>query len=487
MKPLRLLFLYAAIITCPKLYGQNVGINNSSPEGALDVYGDIILRSADLVAADGVTTALDINNNRFSYYRVTGPTALFTVAGITAGVEGRLITLFNRSGFTMELTHNDPAAALTNRIITGTNTTLEIPDRGIVNLQYDGAEQRWVVLSHNKPTGSTVSGGWGLSGNAGTNPATDFIGTTDNTPLVLRSLNNTVASFQFGFPSNNYIGTNFQRTGIGIIGTGAPTHTLEVGLADLAGGSQGVLGIRGTSFMSHFNYGAEENIYIRGGKNGSHILLNDLNGLGNVGIGMSVPEYKLHIRSENESTVKIDGQNSLVLFHDKTSNAQYGFIRAWTDAPFNPAGYYGLEIGVPPVVGGDPPKRLLFSTNYALRMVIMENGNVGIGTTNPDPYYKLSVNGNVRAKEIRVNSNWADYVFEDNYRLRPLTEVETFIRQHKHLPGIKDAKSIQEEGLDLSSMQTKMMEKIEELTLYLIEANKKIEKLTAEMNILKQQ
>ena len=84
---------------------------------------------------------------------------------------------------------------------------------------------------------------------------------------------------------------------------------------------------------------------------------------------------------------------------------------------------------------------------------------------------------NLRAKEIRVNTGWADYVFENNYRLRSLAEVEKFIKKHKHLPGIEKAAKLEKDGVDISKMQTKMMEKIEELTLYLIEANKKIEAL----------
>lgn len=471
-----LLYLLLLLTTVIEAAAQNVGINNPAPEATLDIFGDVVFRSADLVASDGTNLALDVSNNKFSYYRIAGPTAPFTISGITAGVEGRLLTLFNRSGFSMILTNNDAAATTENRLLTGILTDLTIPDRGMVNLQYDGIEQRWVVLSHNA-SATTPGSGWGLTGNAGTNPSINYIGTSDNQPFVIGSFGQKVAEFQYGAPSNNYIGTNFQRTGIGIIGTGAPTHTLEVGLADLVGGSQGVLGIRGTNHMSHFNYGAEENTYIRGGKAGSHLLINDVAGLGNVGIGTAfTPEYKLHLWTAGEQALKIDGNNSLIAFHDRQSNAQYGFMRAWTNAPFNPAGYYGLEIGVPPIIGGDPAKRLMFSTNYSLRMVIMENGNVGIGTTNPTN--KLSVNGDIRGREVVVETaNWPDYVFSDKHRLTPLKELETFIQSHHHLPNIPTASEIESSGLKLGDIQKKTMEKVEELTLYIIQQQKEIDTL----------
>ena len=67
-------------------FTQNVGVNTGTPEATLDINGDIIIRTAELTAADGITLALDVNTTRFSYYRVTGPTANFTLAGITAGI-----------------------------------------------------------------------------------------------------------------------------------------------------------------------------------------------------------------------------------------------------------------------------------------------------------------------------------------------------------------------------------------------------------------
>ncbi len=448
-------------------FSQNVGINTTAPQAALDIYGDLILRSADITAADGINAAMDVNNNRFSYYRVSGPTADFRLAGITAGVEGRLITLFNRSGFIMQLNNEDGNATAIDRIITGNNTDLDIPDRGIVSLQYDGLEQRWIVLSNNK-AGGAVSGGWGLAGNSGTNPASNFIGTTDNQPFIIKSAGQTIAHFAYGFPSNIYIGTNFNRVGIGVLGTGAPTHTLEVGLADLFGGSQGVLGIRGTSYMSHFNYGVNEDVYIRGGKAGSNVVLSDIPGLGNVAIGTSTPD------ANTKLTLQTPGDYSTALSIRNPSGS--AIFNTYIGGPINGN---TISLGTP---GAMP---IAFYTNSANRMFITASGLVGIGTDNPDPLYLLSVNGRIRAKEVRINTGWADYVFEAGYDLRPLPEVEAFIKLHKHLPGIQNAATLQKEGVDISAMQTKMMEKIEELTLYLIDANKQIEKLNQEIKKIK--
>ena len=117
------------------------------------------------------------------------------------------------------------------------------------------------------------------------------------------------------------------------------------------------------------------------------------------------------------------------------------------------------------------------SGSYTANMTYYpSSGQLGINCL-PQSDYMLSVNGKIRAKEIRVNTNWSDYVFADDYQLRSLKEVELFIKDHKHLPGITDAATLEAEGLDISKMQAAMMAKIEELTLYLIEANKKIEKL----------
>ena len=104
------------------------------------------------------------------------------------------------------------------------------------------------------------------------------------------------------------------------------------------------------------------------------------------------------------------------------------------------------------------------------------SGNVGIGTANPQS--KLAVDGTVSTKEVVVTDvGWSDFVFEDDYALMPLEEVERYIDEHGHLPEIPTAAEIQANGAKLGEMQAKLLQKIEELTLYLIEQQQQIAEL----------
>ena len=105
-------------------------------------------------------------------------------------------------------------------------------------------------------------------------------------------------------------------------------------------------------------------------------------------------------------------------------------------------------------------------------MNFLPNGDVGIGTATPKE--KLSVNGKIRAKEIKVElANWPDYVFEEGYQKLSLSEIEQFIKQNKHLPGVPTARQVEQEGVELGEMNKVLLKKIEELTLLLIDQNKK--------------
>ncbi|BFP40640.1 hypothetical protein FGF1_14850 [Flavobacteriaceae bacterium GF1] len=107
------------------------------------------------------------------------------------------------------------------------------------------------------------------------------------------------------------------------------------------------------------------------------------------------------------------------------------------------------------------------------KMTMLANGNLGIGTTTPDS--KLAVNGNIHTKEVKVDLvGWPDYVLKEGYDLPSLAEVEQHIREKGHLINIPSATEVEENGLQLGEMNKLLLEKIEELTLYTLEQEKKL-------------
>jgi len=211
-----------------------------------------------------------------------------------------------------------------------------------------------------------------------------------------------------------------------------------------------------------------------------NLLLNRYGG--NVGLGTGTP-----VRAKLEVNGFVG--NTVGLF-SRTSNSQgISLVSDWPGVYFNcyynggvksmaNSGYAGIintdqntgdftfAIAPSASTGSDLPVSL------SEIMRITKEGRVGIGTSNPT--YPLSVNGQIQAKEIRVETGWSDYVFDKEYKLRSLNEVENYIHQHHHLPDLPYASEIREHGLPVAEINTKMMAKIEELTLYVIELEKQI-------------
>jgi hypothetical protein len=121
----------------------------------------------------------------------------------------------------------------------------------------------------------------------------------------------------------------------------------------------------------------------------------------------------------------------------------------------------------------------VWNSGWGDLMSFRGDGRIGIWTTAPATGYALSVNGKIMCEELRVqlSESWPDYVFADNYTLPSLKIVESFIQANRHLPNIPSAKEIEKEGLGVGDMQKRMMEKIEELTLYIIQQQKEIDTL----------
>lgn len=215
----------------------------------------------------------------------------------------------------------------------------------------------------------------------------------------------------------------------------------------------------------------------------SHGQNNIFPSTGNVGIGTTSPLTKLHVRNSVSGPTAIFAQGGddnfrLVTRQDITVNYD-GSILSELNLEYGTARNTGIRFhrGFSSTGGF-----LSFSTDAGYeRMRITTSGNVGIGTLNPSQ--KLEVNGTIKTKEVNVTtSGWADYVFRPEYTLKPLSEVEAFIAQNGHLPNVPSEKEVLENGVNLLEMNVKILEKVEELTLYLIELKKEVKELKAEQN-----
>ncbi|HEX2920403.1 MAG TPA: pyocin knob domain-containing protein [Bacteroidales bacterium] len=214
---------------------------------------------------------------------------------------------------------------------------------------------------------------------------------------------------------------------------------------------------------------------------------------GNVGIGKDNPTYKTHIANINldnapfNTLLAIDGntndESPNNIFNTSKPSIGLVFRRDWNSigTPTALAGIYAW--GAYYWAGG-----LAFTTTPAnangvqyTRMVITDVGNIGIGNTAPGNY-RLNVSGKIRADEIVVNTEGADFVFQPEYKLSDLSEVEKYINENDHLPDIPSAEEMKTDGMSMSEMQTKLLQKIEELTLYIIEQDKRINDLEMKHN-----
>ncbi len=234
---------------------------------------------------------------------------------------------------------------------------------------------------------------------------------------------------------------------------------------------------------------------------------------GNVGIGTSSPAKPLTLYN-SDATLRIedaDGQGVSII--RDAYNATWNTMQI---SKYNATGHSQISIDPSP---GDHVSQAIFrffrTTNTtgnvgfyihkgdgtnAENSVLRGNGNtflnaltgnVSIGTTDAQGY-KLAVSGNVaidgnlKAKEVEVKLDvWADYVFKEGYILRPLSEVETFIKENKHLPGIPSEEEVQKEGINVGEMNTLLLEKIEELTLYMIDLKKENEEIKSQIENLR--
>ncbi|TDQ11806.1 hypothetical protein [Pedobacter metabolipauper] len=207
---------------------------------------------------------------------------------------------------------------------------------------------------------------------------------------------------------------------------------------------------------------------------------NTLNSTGNAGVGVTSPLVPLHVNLSADSKpagVVAPTQSVFKLSRSGTPGNSYSESAEFRVGHGGPS-FWGskLELYINSYNNqSDIPDQLAMSWLY--------NGNVGIGISNPAD--KLAVNGTIRSKEIKVEvANWPDFVFENDYKIRTLPELEYYIKAYKHLPDMPSAKEVETEGISLGEMNKKLVKQVEELSLYLIEKDKVITQLLQRMDAI---
>ncbi len=318
--------------------------------------------------------------------------------------------------------------------------------------------------SGSAPTWTTPSGsGWSLTGNSGTDSATNFIGTTDDKRFSIRT-------------------NDLERIAISKTGR--------------------------VSFITPLNTNVDDTIFsINGGTTyaGTHINLFEQSSSGSWAFKAWAGSPILSFNSNSMllwsgSGIDVDFSHSGQVIANSLS-AQRLRGSAWfhtaisVDAPSIEYKPHGANYVSP---GGAAHKFTVYSplTDSTVNIATFDNGDsslvtiskdgkVLIGTTNLSQAGSniLAVNGGAifTKATVKLNTNWPDFVFEEKYGLLPIAQLEEYIKVNKHLPNVPAASQVTKDGIDLGGNQALLLQKIEELTLYIIEQNKKIELLEKDM------
>ena len=212
---------------------------------------------------------------------------------------------------------------------------------------------------------------------------------------------------------------------------------------------------------------------------------------GNVGIGTTNPLAPFHVSTSSTAVPRgfiveqtsADSNAGMILLRKSRAggaavNGDYIgnlFSEAYDGTSWTSGARIRFAVDSAVSAGSVPTSIQLFtgtgSSGGVERMRINSSGNVGIGTASPQ--YKLTVEGVIGARDVIVtNAPWSDYVFRSDYQLRPLTEVASFIEQYGHLPDIPSEAEVKEMGVSVAGIQAKLLAKIEELTLHMIQQEK---------------
>jgi hypothetical protein len=316
---------------------------------------------------------------------------------------------------------------------------------------------------------STDDAYWSLTGNAGTNIAENFLGTTDDRPMAIRVNDERVMKY---IPGEDYTGEYNDMTCPSIIG-GHKNNSLADGVngAFIGGGGwldsdsdarNKVSGDFG-AIVGGYNNRAGGTAFVGGGErnhaSGSFSAIPG--GLGNTASG------SYSFAAGVASVASGSGSFAIGRGAEVTHTNSFLWVSREGNWSANSAADYGFKVLAD---GG----------------IILRSGEGVCVNCDDAGSFALAVNGKIGAREIVVTSvnPWPDYVFEEDYTLLPLADLEELLKTNKHLPGVPSAAAVAEDGIALGAMQARLLEKVEELTLYMIELNRENQELKTRVNDL---
>lgn len=396
---------------------------------------------------------------------------------------------------------------LTPRMSLQQRNAIQNPAQGLMVYQtdmlsgfyfYDGKE--WKPMASETNANSVADAfNWGLTGNSGTNASTNFIGTTDAQPLIFKtngvfsgviSPDLSSGNFFLGYESGNQIINNSLPSKGGFnVGLGA------FALRGSAGGSRST-GSVGIGYQALLNNGSSANA-ADGSENiaiGNFTMFQNTTGYQNVAVGAGA------LKTSTAGLRNMALGRGALEFFTGSGTVAIGF-----QAGQGPAGGYtgfgnvfiGNQAGEG-LTGTVENKLFIANTNTMTPLVYgdfsakyLAVGEVAAAdrAAATSGGYRLLVKGGMITEKIKVavagSTDWADYVFEDNYKMLSLENVEKFIKENKHLPNVPSTAEVLTNGVDVAKTDAKLLEKIEELTLYMIELNKQVKELKNQNEILK--
>ena len=471
MKKITTISILFTFLVCLSSYGQNsfpasgsvgIGTLNPNPNFALDVNGTV--NASEIFVTQLNVTDLLVNGSQVqsSPWSLNGSSAFYNSGNVGIGTNSPAFDLdVNGSLNATSILLNGTEIVSSPWEITGsdlsyTSGNVEVGTLNASTLRLNGSN---VVSSPWTVSGSDLSYTAGNIGVGTTTPgyALDVAGTLNATNILLNGSPLETGSSPWSLNGSNA----FYNSGNVGIGTNSPSFDLDV----------------------------------NGSLNATNILLNGTEIVSSpweiTGNNLSYTSGNVEVGTLNASTLRLNGSD-VVSSQWATSgnNLSYtaGNIGVGTTTPGYALDVAGTLNATNILLNGAPLETGSSPWTVSGNDLSYTTGNVGIGTSNTQGYM-LAVAGNVVAESVKVEleGNWPDFVFEKEYELLGLLEVESFIKKHGHLPNVPSAEEIKKDGINLGQMDAKLLQKIEELTLHAIQQQKEIERLKATNEKLNEQ